>query len=77
VLANNETWDAPMDQTYELLGIEAESVNTLEDYLKVGGEGGYVWRAVVVVGVTDTVATGLTAASRRCALRRCGMSGLA
>ncbi|KIZ05007.1 Uncharacterized protein ycf39 [Monoraphidium neglectum] len=34
VLANNETWDAPMDQTYELLGIEAESVNTLEDYLK-------------------------------------------
>jgi hypothetical protein len=36
VLANNETWAAPMDQTYELLGIEPGSVNTLEAYLKVG-----------------------------------------
>lgn len=34
VLANNETWDADMAPTYELLGIEAGSVNTLEEYLK-------------------------------------------
>lgn len=35
VLANNETWTADMEQTYELLGIEAGSVNTLDAYLQV------------------------------------------
>jgi hypothetical protein len=34
VLSNNETWTAPMDQTYELLGIDAASVNTLDVYLQ-------------------------------------------
>jgi hypothetical protein len=35
VLANNETWSAPMDSTYELLGIEPSSINTLDSYLQV------------------------------------------
>lgn len=34
VLANNETWTAPMDSTYELLGIEPSSVNNLDAYLQ-------------------------------------------
>jgi hypothetical protein len=34
VLSNNETWTAPMDDTYALLGIEKESITTLPDYLK-------------------------------------------
>uniref|UniRef100_A0A7S0WZB3 NmrA-like domain-containing protein n=1 Tax=Chlamydomonas leiostraca TaxID=1034604 RepID=A0A7S0WZB3_9CHLO len=34
VLSNNETWSAPMDETYELLGIEPSSVQSLDDYLK-------------------------------------------
>lgn len=37
VLVNNETWTAPMDETCELLGIEQDSINTLEAYLEVRG----------------------------------------
>lgn len=37
VLASNETWAAPMEDTYSLLGIEPASVQTLEDYLQVCG----------------------------------------
>ena len=33
VLSNNETWTAPMDETYKMLGIEPASINNLEDYL--------------------------------------------
>jgi hypothetical protein len=34
VLANNETWSAPMDDTYTLLGIDPASVTTLDSYLQ-------------------------------------------
>eukprot|EP00879_Flechtneria_rotunda_P010059 GHRR01010517.1.p1 GENE.GHRR01010517.1~~GHRR01010517.1.p1 ORF type:complete len:219 (+),score=78.15 GHRR01010517.1:761-1417(+) len=34
VLANNESWTAPMDNTYQLLGIDPASITTLEDYLQ-------------------------------------------
>eukprot|EP00775_Hariotina_reticulata_P004357 gene4357-4610_t len=34
VLANNETWSAPMDDTYALLGIDPASVTTLDSYLQ-------------------------------------------
>jgi hypothetical protein len=35
VLANNESWSAPMDDTYELLGVDPASITSLEQYLKV------------------------------------------
>mmetsp|Transcript_4995 Transcript_4995/g.10779 ORF Transcript_4995/g.10779 Transcript_4995/m.10779 type:complete len:366 (+) Transcript_4995:108-1205(+) len=34
VLASNESWYAPMDDTYKLLDIDPASVQTLEDYLQ-------------------------------------------
>lgn len=34
MLANNETWSAPMDDTYTLLGIDPASVTTLDSYLQ-------------------------------------------
>ena len=34
ILAKNETFSAPMEETYKLLGMEPGSVTTLEDYLK-------------------------------------------
>lgn len=34
VLSNNETWSAPMDDTYRILGVEPDSITGLEDYLK-------------------------------------------
>lgn len=34
ILATNETFSAPMEETYKILGMEASSVTTLEDYLK-------------------------------------------
>ena len=34
VLSNNESWSAPMDDTYALLGIEPSSITRLPDYLK-------------------------------------------
>jgi uncharacterized protein YbjT (DUF2867 family) len=40
VLANNETWAAPMEPTCELLGVEPASINTLEAYLEVRCFGG-------------------------------------
>jgi hypothetical protein len=36
VLANNESWSAPMDETYELLGVDPASITSLEQYLQVG-----------------------------------------
>jgi hypothetical protein len=36
VLANNESWSAPMDETYELLGVDPASITGLEQYLQVG-----------------------------------------
>lgn len=33
LLATNENFDAPMDSTYALLGVDPASINTLEDYL--------------------------------------------
>lgn len=35
VLANNETWAVPMEDTYAMLDIDPASVQGLEDYLKV------------------------------------------
>lgn len=40
VLANNESWSAPMDETYELLGVDPESITSLEQYLKVSSLAG-------------------------------------
>lgn len=37
VLANNESWSAPMDETYELLGVDPASITGLEQYLQVRG----------------------------------------
>jgi hypothetical protein len=37
VLSNNESWTAPMEETYGLLGVDPASVQGLEEYLKVGG----------------------------------------
>eukprot|EP00877_Chromochloris_zofingiensis_P005458 jgi/Chrzof1/14913/Cz09g20140.t1 len=34
VLANNESWVAPMDEVYSMLDIDPDSVMTLESYLK-------------------------------------------
>lgn len=34
VLSNNETWAAPMDETYQILGIDPASVQGLEEYLQ-------------------------------------------
>ncbi len=34
ILATNETFSAPMEETYKLLGMEPSSVTSLEDYLK-------------------------------------------
>lgn len=34
ILASNETFSAPMEETYKLLGMEPNSVSSLEDYLK-------------------------------------------
>jgi nucleoside-diphosphate-sugar epimerase len=34
VLANNESWSAPMDETYELLGVDPASITGLEQYLQ-------------------------------------------
>lgn len=34
ILASNETFAAPMDETYKLLGIDPNSITTLEAYLK-------------------------------------------
>lgn len=34
ILASNETFSAPMEETYKLLGMEPSSVSSLEDYLK-------------------------------------------
>ena len=34
ILASNEVFSAPMDDTYKMLGIEPSSVTGLEDYLK-------------------------------------------
>lgn len=50
MLANNEVWTAPMDETYELLGIEADSVNTLEAYMQV-----CVWGASLQLGRKNQV----------------------
>lgn len=36
VLAGNESWSAPMDETYELLGVDPASITGLEQYLQVG-----------------------------------------
>jgi predicted short-subunit dehydrogenase-like oxidoreductase (DUF2520 family) len=35
VLAGNEAWTAPMDETYSLLGVDPASITTLDDYLQV------------------------------------------
>lgn len=35
VLANNEAWTAPMDDTYKLLGVDPDSITTLDSYLQV------------------------------------------
>ena len=40
VLASNEAWSAPMEETYKLLDIDPASVQPLDSYLKVGGVGG-------------------------------------
>lgn len=37
VLANNESWSAPMEETYELLGVDPASITSLDTYLQVGG----------------------------------------
>ena len=34
ILATNEVFDAPMDETYRILGMDPKSTNTLEAYLK-------------------------------------------
>ena len=34
ILASNETFSADMTETYKLLGMEPDSVSSLEDYLK-------------------------------------------
>lgn len=34
ILATNETFSAPMEETYRILGMEPSSVTSLEDYLK-------------------------------------------
>lgn len=34
LLSSSETFSAPMEDTYKLLGLEPASVNTLEAYLK-------------------------------------------
>ena len=34
ILASNEVFDAPMEETYSILGIDPNSVTTLESYLK-------------------------------------------
>ena len=39
VLSSNENFNAPMGETYSLLGIEPSSITTLEKYLQVGGLG--------------------------------------
>ena len=39
VLASNEAWSAPMEETYKLLDIDPASVQPLDSYLKVGGAG--------------------------------------
>jgi hypothetical protein len=33
ILASNDTFSAPMDETYRLLGLDASSTTTLEGYL--------------------------------------------
>lgn len=35
VLANNESWTAPMDETYQLLGVDPTTITPLDAYLKV------------------------------------------
>ena len=35
ILATNETFSAPMDATYSLLGVSPSDVTTLEQYLQV------------------------------------------
>jgi len=35
VLANNESWSAPMDETYQLLGVDPASITGLDQYLQV------------------------------------------
>jgi hypothetical protein len=35
VLAGNEAWTAPMEETYALLGVDPASITTLDDYLQV------------------------------------------
>ncbi len=35
ILATNETFSAPMDATYSLLGLSPNDVTTLEQYLQV------------------------------------------
>ena len=35
ILATNETFSAPMDTTYSLLGLSPNDVTTLEQYLQV------------------------------------------
>lgn len=34
VLAGNEAWTAPMEETYALLGVDPASITTLDDYLQ-------------------------------------------
>jgi hypothetical protein len=35
VLAGNEAWTAPMEETYALLGVDPATITTLDDYLQV------------------------------------------
>ena len=39
ILATNETFSAPMDATYSLLGVSPGDVTTLEQYLQVCAHG--------------------------------------
>lgn len=50
VLSANENWSAPMEETYQILGVEPGSVLGLEDYLKVCVRG-RVWERVGVTCV--------------------------
>lgn len=35
VLADNESWTAPMDETYQLLGVDPTTITSLDTYLQV------------------------------------------
>lgn len=52
VLGGDANWSAPMDETYELLGVDPASITGLEQYLQVGPR----WCGVLLWGPAFVVA---------------------